>query len=120
VKSIVSRNKSLFHKRAKGHHLVGHRWRASTGPKTAQGRTRSAWNALRHALSVPVYSDKALSEEVEALARAAILGRTSLHFGRTKPKYPIFSKLFRFTTPQILRAANRERSLIDDADSTEG
>jgi hypothetical protein len=42
VKSIVSRNKSLFHKRAKGHHLVGHRWRASTGPKTAQGRTRSA------------------------------------------------------------------------------
>jgi hypothetical protein len=43
--------------------------RASTGPKTAQGRTRSARNALRHALSVPVYSDKALSEEVEALAR---------------------------------------------------
>jgi len=43
--------------------------RASTGPKTAQGRTRSARNALRHALSLPVYSDKALSEEVEALAR---------------------------------------------------
>jgi hypothetical protein len=43
--------------------------RASTGPKTAQGRTRSARNARRHALSVPVYSDKALSEEVEALAR---------------------------------------------------
>jgi hypothetical protein len=43
--------------------------RTSTGPKTAQGRTRSARNARRHALSVPVYSDKALSEEVEALAR---------------------------------------------------
>jgi hypothetical protein len=43
--------------------------RASTGPKTAHGRTRSARNALRHALSLPVYSDRALSEEVEALAR---------------------------------------------------
>jgi hypothetical protein len=43
--------------------------RASTGPKTTQGRTRSARNALRHTLSLPVYSDPALSEEVEALAR---------------------------------------------------
>ena len=43
--------------------------RASTGPKTTQGRTHSARNALRHALSLPVYSDRALSEEVEALAR---------------------------------------------------
>jgi hypothetical protein len=43
--------------------------RASTGPKTAQGRTRSARNALRHALSLPVYSNPALSDEVEALAR---------------------------------------------------
>jgi hypothetical protein len=43
--------------------------RASTGPKTAQGRTRSARNAFRHALSMPIYSDAALSEEVQALAR---------------------------------------------------
>ncbi len=43
--------------------------RASTGPKTAQGRARAARNALRHGLSLPVYSDPALSEEVEALAR---------------------------------------------------
>ena len=43
--------------------------RASSGPKTAPGRTRSARNALRHALSLPVYSDRALCEEVEALAR---------------------------------------------------
>lgn len=43
--------------------------RASTGPKTAQGRTHSARNALRHTLSLPVHSDPALSEEVEALAR---------------------------------------------------
>lgn len=43
--------------------------RASTGPKTAQGRTRSASNAHRHGLSLPVLADPALSEEVEALAR---------------------------------------------------
>jgi hypothetical protein len=34
-----------------------------------QGRIRSARNALRHALSLPIYSNPALSEEVEALAR---------------------------------------------------
>jgi hypothetical protein len=43
--------------------------RASTGAKTAQGRARSARNARRHALSLPVYSDPLLSEEVETLAR---------------------------------------------------
>jgi hypothetical protein len=42
--------------------------RASTGPKAAQARARAARNALRHALSVS-YSDPALSEEVEVLAR---------------------------------------------------
>jgi hypothetical protein len=43
--------------------------RASTGPKTAQGRARAARNAFRHGLSLPVYSDPALCEEVEALTR---------------------------------------------------
>ena len=42
---------------------------ASTGPQTAQGRARTARNALRHALSIPVCSNPALSEEVETLAR---------------------------------------------------
>jgi hypothetical protein len=46
--------------------------RASTGPKTAQGRWHAARNALRHALSRPVYSDPVWSEEVEALARVII------------------------------------------------
>jgi hypothetical protein len=43
--------------------------RASTGPKTARGRAHAARNALRHALSLPICSDPALSEEAEALAR---------------------------------------------------
>jgi hypothetical protein len=43
--------------------------RASTGPKTAQGRVRAARNAFRHGLSLPLYCDPILSEKVEALAR---------------------------------------------------
>jgi hypothetical protein len=43
--------------------------RASTGPKTAHGRAKSTKNALRHALSLPVFSDPMLSEAVDALAR---------------------------------------------------
>ena len=45
---------------------------ASTGAKTARGRSHAARNALRHALSLRVYSDPVLSEEVEALAREII------------------------------------------------
>jgi hypothetical protein len=43
--------------------------RSSTGPKTAGGRARSARNALRYGLSLPVLSDPTLSQEVAALAR---------------------------------------------------
>jgi hypothetical protein len=43
--------------------------RSSTGPKTATGRGRSARNALRYGLSLPVLSDPTLSQEVTALAR---------------------------------------------------
>jgi hypothetical protein len=65
--------------------------RTSTGPKTMQGRTRSARNALRHALSLPVYSNLVLCEEVDALAReiaaagalAAKICDSCLRFGTT-------------------------------------
>jgi hypothetical protein len=43
--------------------------RSSTGPKTALGRARAARNALRHGLNVPIYSDPAMTEERDILAR---------------------------------------------------
>jgi hypothetical protein len=46
--------------------------RASTGPKTREGRARVARNALRHGLSVPLCSDRASSEQVEASARQIV------------------------------------------------
>ena len=43
--------------------------KASTGPKTARGKTRAAQNALRHGLSSPILEGQALSVEAESLAR---------------------------------------------------
>jgi hypothetical protein len=55
--------------------------RASTGPRTRYGRARAARNALRHGLSLPVCSDPAWSEQVEALTRE-IAGDTDLQIQR--------------------------------------
>jgi hypothetical protein len=43
--------------------------RLSSGPKTAVGKTRSAQNAFRHGLNVPVVDNPALASNVETLAR---------------------------------------------------
>jgi hypothetical protein len=52
---------------------------ASTGPKTSRGRDRSAKNAFRHGLSLPVQAIQALSEEAHALARQIAGPRSSTH-----------------------------------------
>lgn len=44
--------------------------RTSTGPRTRQGKIRSAQNARRHGLSVSVLTDPLLSEDAEKLAHA--------------------------------------------------
>jgi chromosome segregation ATPase len=42
----------------------------STGPKTVEGRTRSARNALKHSLARPLVNIHGASERVEILARS--------------------------------------------------
>jgi hypothetical protein len=42
--------------------------RASTGPKSTAGKTRSARNARRHGLAVPIWADPQFAADIEALA----------------------------------------------------
>jgi hypothetical protein len=46
--------------------------RASTGPKTAQGKARAAQSARRHGLSLPIDSVPMFSGEVESLAKEIV------------------------------------------------
>jgi hypothetical protein len=43
--------------------------RSSTGPRSNEGKARSAHNARRHGLSIPIAADRHLGAEAEALAR---------------------------------------------------
>ncbi len=43
--------------------------RGSTGPRTAAGKTRSARNAQKHGLTVPILADPSLAAEVKLLAQ---------------------------------------------------
>jgi hypothetical protein len=58
---MTSPQKSLANKRNS---------RASTGPRSAAGKARSARNARRHGLAMPIWSDPSLGAEAKALARA--------------------------------------------------
>jgi hypothetical protein len=49
----------------------------STGPKTVTGKLVSSRNAYRHGLSCPLPLDPAMSEKVDAIARALIGEGTS-------------------------------------------
>jgi hypothetical protein len=83
----------------------------SSGPKTANGRARSARNALRHGLSLPVHSDPALSEVVETLARE-IAGPTAndeiLELARAIAESQIDLRRVRNARQQCLAAALAE------------
>jgi hypothetical protein len=43
--------------------------RASTGPRTAEGKARAAQNARRHGLPLPALSDPAMTKEIGRLGR---------------------------------------------------
>ena len=85
--------------------------RASTGPKTAQGRARVVRNALRHGLSLPVSSLPMLCEQVDALAREiAGPGATAeiKKLSRLVAEAQVDLRRARYTRHQVLSSALRD------------
>jgi hypothetical protein len=86
--------------------------RISTGPKTGHGRARSAKNAFRHGLSLPLQSDQALSEEVYALARQIAGPYASALFqilARRIAEAQVDLRRIRYARDQFLSAALADR-----------
>jgi hypothetical protein len=78
--------------------------KASTGPKSAWGKSRAAQNARSHGLSIPVVYDRALIEVVESLARkiAGANGEGVLEYARRIAEAQIDIKRIRLARQAML------------------
>jgi hypothetical protein len=85
--------------------------RACTGPKTAAGKARSARNARRHGLTLPVLGDPVLAPEAEALARK-IAGE-----GASAARYELAARIAEAQI-DVRRIRLVRRDLMEEAVST--
>jgi hypothetical protein len=86
--------------------------RTSTGPKTRRGRARSAKNAFRHGLSLPVESDQTLAEEARAFARQIAGRHASVHIqilARRVAEAQVDLRRIRYARHQFLSEALADR-----------
>ena len=93
--------------------------RGSSGPKIAQGRARAARNALRHGLNVPIYSDPAMTEELDMLAREIAGAEAHFEIGalaRSVAEAYIDLRRVRFARLRLLLDALRAGTQTDVAD----
>lgn len=86
--------------------------RASIGPQTRGGRARSAKNAFRHGLSLPVQSNQAHCKEVQTLARQIAGRHAGAHFeilARQIAEAQVDLRRIRYVRHQLLSEALAER-----------
>ena len=112
--------------------------KASKGPKTKAGKARSARNALRHGLNVPVWADPALSPMVEAiahrisgpgpdiaaLARARLLAEAQVELDRVRGRRRTLIAGYltdpKYQPLRVLRQQLRLMKTIDRVERTRG